>query len=410
MKKILLLTLVIIFILIILDYISIKTSTEKDIKFLKIEKNDTQQKDIINTKNSKTENIIKPWYKIITDGKFLIIKDSIKLKDKIIFFGQNEKVNKNIVIIETNLDGNILSEKELKISSTTTIKKVIYIDNNFYVIGTQEYKPTIFIVNNEEKIIKSKTYENNGELETILKDNFDNIYIGGYIVENGKKTGYFAEIDKNLEKLNDFKINWYNDEIITDIKTDKDYIYLLGNTNSTANNNFDTYIIKLNKLNYSDYSILKIGKENLNEFGYSLLIDNNNLYIAGYSSTIDKFPWKTMIIKIDKSLKIIWRNDYLLKRSSIAYNANFYNNNIIVSGYSLEKNDDFDGFIALIEKNNGILLDEKYYGNSYDERLLNTKVIDNNAIISVGYQKKDSIISGVLLYTNINSDIQGFTK
>ncbi|WGS65938.1 hypothetical protein [Marinitoga aeolica] len=412
MKKILLFTLLTISILFLLDIIFINTSTNKDLKTLKIKNTDTQIKDIlnINTNNSQEEIKTKTWFKIITDGKSLIFKDVIFINDQIYIFGQNEKINKNLFILNMDNKGNILFQKEIRIPSTTKINKVEYIYNNFYIVGTQDYKPVIYIIDKSGEMLKSKIFEKNGEFLKIIKDDYDSIYIVGYIIEKSKKTGYFLEINKNLEKLNDYKITWYNNEFLTDIVTDRDYIYLLGNTNSTANNNNDIFLVKLNKLNYNDYSISKFGKEQLNEYGYSLLKEDKNFYIIGYSTTFNNFPWKILTIKTDNKFNTIWRKDYLLKRSSRGFSANILNNRIIISGYALERNDDFDGFIALLNKIDGILLKENYYGKDYDERILNSKLINNSVIISVGYQKKKDVISGVVLYTDTNGRLNGFMK
>ncbi|WP_129408437.1 hypothetical protein [Marinitoga lauensis] len=412
MKKILLFTLITIFILFSLDIIFINISTSRDLKTKNIDNIDTQKEEIynININKNQEELKVKGWYKIITDGKSLILKDVVLSNNKIYVFGQNEKVNKNLFILNTDKNGNILLQKEIRIPSSTKINKVEYINDNFYIVGTQDYKPVIYIINNSGEMIKSKIFEKNGEFLKIIKDDYDSIYVVGYIIENSKKTGYFLEINKNLDKLNDYKITWYNNEFLTDIVTDRDYIYLLGNTNSTANNNNDIFLVKLNKLNYNDYSIAKFGKEQLNEYGYSLLKEDNHFYIIGYSTTINNFPWKVLTIKTDSRFNILWRNDYLLKRSSIGFSAHIFNNKIIISGYALERNNDFDGFEILLNKSDGILLKENYYGEEYDERILNSKLINNSIIISVGYQKKKDVISGIIIYTNPEGKLNGFIK
>ncbi|SHF20639.1 hypothetical protein SAMN02745164_02002 [Marinitoga hydrogenitolerans DSM 16785] len=412
MKNILLFTLSVILILFLIDIVFINISTLKELKTLKIEEKNTQKEEILNLnpKNNQEDFIIKTWFKKIIDGKSIILKDIVSTNKNIYIIGQNEKVNKNIVIINIDNTGNLIFQKDIRISNTTKIYKAEYIDNHIYIVGTEDYKPVIFILDQSGNLLKSKIFEKNGTFLRIIKDNFDNIYVIGYIIEKSKKTGYFIEINSNLEKLNEFKITWYNNETITDISTDRNYIYLLGNTTSTANNNSDIFIIKLNKFNYNDYKISRFGKEQLNEYGYSIIKDNNSFYIVGYSTTSNNFPWKVLIIKVNNDFNEIMRKDYMLKRSSIAYSGFLYKNKIIISGYTLEKNNDFDGFIILIDKKDGTLLKENYYGEDYDERILNSKLISNNAIISVGYQKKENNISGIILYSNYDGRLNEFIK
>ncbi|OQY10838.1 MAG: hypothetical protein B6I29_00535, partial [Marinitoga sp. 4572_148] len=68
------------------------------------------------------------------------------------------------------------------------------------------------------------------------------------------------------------------------------------------------------------------------------------------------------------------------------------------------------GFIVFINKNDGVILKENYYGESYDERLLKSEIINNSAILSVGYQKKDSNISGIILYSDLEGNLNEFKK
>ncbi|GAB6189588.1 hypothetical protein JCM30566_13290 [Marinitoga arctica] len=412
MKKILLFILISILMLFLFDIYYIKRSTTKITKNLNIEKKDTQKEEIINIDvyNQDKNVIVKTWFKIITDGKSVILKDILYSKEKIYIIGQNEKINNNLLIITMNLSGNIISKKEISVSSNTKVYKAELIDNNIYIVGTQDFKPVIYIISNTGELLKSKTFEKNGEFFNIKKDMFDNIYIVGYIIENSKKTGYFMEINKKIEKLNEFKINWYNDEIITNLIPDRDFIYLIGYTNSTANNNKNIFLIKLNKLNYNNYTITKYGKEQLNEIGYTILKDDNNFYIVGYSTTLNNFPWKLLVIKIDKNFNELWRKDYLLKKSSRGLDSFIYNDNIYISGYALENNNDFDGFLVFINKNDGVLLKENYYGEIYDERILNSKLINNKAILSVGYQKSEEGISGIILYSNLDGRLNDFMK
>ncbi|KLO23171.1 hypothetical protein [Marinitoga sp. 1155] len=412
MKKILLFILIIIVILFSLDIIYIYSSTKKALIPVKTNNTNNLEKDIFKISNIDIEeNItVDTWFKKMTEGKILILKDIVTVNKKIYIIGQNEKINQNIIIISFNEEGDILFQKEINISSNVKINTAEYINNEFYIVGTQDYKPVIYIVNNSGILIKSKVFNNKGEFIKIIKDNFENIYVTGFIIEKNKRTGYLTEINENLDKLNEFKITWYNDEVITDINYDKNYIYLLGNTNSTANNNENIFIIKLNKLNYSDYTILKYGKEQLNEYGNTILKDNEFYYIIGYSTTINGFPWKVLIIKTDKDFNKIWRKDYLLKKSARGLSANIINKKIIISGYTLEKNDDFDGFILLLNKDDGIIIKENYYGETFDERILKTILFDDKALISVGYQKNPNDILGIILYSDINGGLNGFIK
>lgn len=411
MKRILLLILIIIISLFLVDILMVYISTNIEYKNIKIEKEDKFIDEVLNISNEEIEKeLVNTWYNVITDGKSIILKDILYINKNIYAFGINEKENKNIIIIKLDNDGNILFQKEIKVSSSTNIYSVENINNNFYILGIQENKPIIYVINYYGELLKSRKFENYGEFFKIIKDDYESIYVLGYIKDDNKKIGVLMEINKDLDILNEFKVNWYNNEEIYDLISDKNYIYLLGNTNSTANNNYNIFVIKLNKLNYNDYTIQKYGTDILNEIGYSLLYDENNFYIVGYSSTINNFPWKLLIIKTDNNLNEIQRKDYLLKKSARGLSANVSRNNLIISGYSLEQNNDFDGFISIVNKSDLINIKDIYYGKEFDERLLKSKIINNNVIVSVGYQKNNEIISGIILYTDIDGNLKGFIK
>ncbi|NUU95897.1 hypothetical protein XO10_06345 [Marinitoga sp. 1135] len=403
MKKIMLLIPILLVLLIIIDISIIKNSSKTTIE---VKTKKTQEssiiKDIMNSKNySQIYTKQNTWHKFLENNNNLIIKDIFKYKEYVYITAESKEIKKKIHIYKIDKYGNIKKHIEITESIYTEINSFILADSIFILSGYKNFKPYILEVDINGNILRSKTLNFSGKIKKIKIDNFDSIYIVGYKIDNNKKIGFMYEINPSLELLNEFNITWYNDEILEDIETDKNYIYLLGNTNSTANNNWDIFIIKLNKLNYNDYSIKKFGSENLEDYAYSFTKDNKYFYIAGYSSPLENYPWKTLIIKTDNNLQKIWRTDYLMKKSSRGLSITQTLDKIAVTGYALEKNNDFDGYSLFIEKQTGIVLFENYYGTLLDERL--TKVYNyNDGLIFSGYQKNGEIIKGLIIYTDIN--------
>jgi hypothetical protein len=85
------------------------------------------------------------------------------------------------------------------------------------------------------------------------------------------------------------------------------------------------------------------------------------------------------------------------------------NENLYMGGFSVEKWPDYNGFIRVNNKN-GVLIEQKIYGKSDEERFYDFILANDKSVIAVGYVKRNDLVYPLIMKTDSDLRIPEYEK
>ncbi len=273
----------------------------------------------------------------------------------------------------------------------------IAVDNNYiYVAGiTCSYGITGSNVKIGDAFV-AKLDKNSGELVwfrtmglnssdyamSIAVDN-EHIYVAGIIMDSFNSSIFIAKLDKN-GRLEEFKTTGESVEYELNeaygVVVDGSYIYVAGYKTNTTRWDYDAFVAKLYKSNFSLVWFETFGSDYDDE-AYSVVVDGNYIYAAGrtYNSTTSSID--AFVAKLDKnSGEILWLKTFGDQQDDCANSIAVDNNYIHIAGYMGD-----DAFIVKLDKSDGGLIWFKTFGSSGNEDAAWDVVVSNGNVYVVGY-------------------------
>ncbi len=276
----------------------------------------------------------------------------------------------------------------------------ITVDNNYiYVAGTTcSYGITGSNVEKGDAFV-AKLDKNSGELVwfrtmglnstdyamSIAVDN-EHIYVAGIIMDPFNSSIFIAKLDKN-GRLEEFKTTGesveYEFNEAYGVVVDGNYIYVAGYKTNTTRCDYDAFVAKLYKSNFSLVWFETFGGDDLDE-AYSIAVDNNYIYVAGWTRNSTSLDDDAFVAKLDKTTgELVWAKTFGSEYGDDeAHSITVDNNYIYVAGYI-----GGDAFIVKLDKSDGGLIWFKTFDSSGNEDAAWDVVVSNGNVYVVGYTK-----------------------
>ncbi len=268
--------------------------------------------------------------------------------------------------IETDSQGNIYA-----VGSTDDSSVMCALFFKFDINGTKIW----------EKDLGCASY---ASFESILIDNNDTIYLGGYLtLGDGWQNGWIVKLDKDANviwnKTYQGSVSTKDYEIYGLTMDSKGNVYGAGFLN--GNGNQSGWILKVDKDGTKVWNRTIGGTHG--DFFSSISIDvNNSIYVAGYSSSTDgnitdgnNGSRDALIVKLDSDGNLVWDrtiggttdeifNDVIIDMNSNIYAVGYTNssNGDITDG----NNGNWDALIVKLDSNGNLVWDRTIGGSSKD--------------------------------------------
>lgn len=284
-------------------------------------------------------------------------------------------------------DGYIKNEIFIE-SGQLNLNDFVYVNNTYTFVGQKNGKPYILNTSRNGDMRWSNIINEQGSLNSI-KNTVNGWIIGGYIITNNQKDAYLLEIGSTGNKIWENTYGREKDEEIIDMIVSNNNIIAIGTSNSNPERQKDLLILK-----YSREGILifqdEYGYTSFNENPTTIARDSEgNIYISGYTTTLNEREWKGFILKINKQIENLNSLEVeffeILSIGALSRVEDIYvdNNKIYLIGYSVESWPDYDIFLRVINSNN-ILIDQRIYKGKDREIIKSFEILSNGGFIGVG--------------------------
>lgn len=381
------------------------------------------------TSNSEYEKI--PLLEYISSNEKAKVKQDKgdfffqKIDEKNSIFKKIKKINNNeyILLVENkdqyyvyfiNNSGEIKTKVFID-SGNVLLNDFIIHNNNFIFVGQKNGKPYVLNTSKSGSMNWSNILNYQGILNTI-KTTSNGYVVGGQVLINNNFQAYVSLINQSGNKIWENSFGRENEEKIIDIVVNSNNIIAVGTSNSNLEKQHNLLFLEYSMdgtlLFYDEY-----GTTVYNEYPSSIKNDNQgNLYIGGYASSLNEKEWKGFYMKVSNTIK---NNNNLLdveffdilsiKPLSKIEDMKIVDNKVVLGGVCVEQWPNYDVFIQVTNLN-GILLEQKIYGEENQELLSSFEMSDEDGIIGVGQINSEGEIYPLIFKTDSNYRIPGLEK
>ena len=287
--------------------------------------------------------------------------------------------------------------------------------SNIYVAGKSAGSALIIKYNSAGEQLWVQTYGNN----IWMIDAFEMDKNGGLYLACHSYSAFLLKYNINgnfqwARPQYDYAVSQFHSLAI-----DKDSnIYVTGECTRYDNTFRDFLTIKYNSNGDSLWTRRYNGVASVNDVAYAVTVDDSlNVYVTGYSDTLNTYGGDILTIKYNSSGVIQWTSRYT--RYSGDYNGHDYPNsicidskkNIIITGYSGNYGGYGFDYCTIKYKNDGTLLWSKIYtftNNPY--RASNSKVVKKDKNDNIFISGESSSDSSLRDYCTIKYDSSGNQK
>ncbi|TGG88753.1 hypothetical protein [Geotoga petraea] len=356
---------------------------------------------------------IKSKYSYFTeiDEPGVVFTKIIKFKDdKYFILGYNAGEN---ILFETDISGNVLSKRVIE-KGNVRFYDLTYFNNVINFVGEKENKPYILSINESGSKLWSEVYNFGGSF-SFIKPLSTGYLIGGYKYTENNKQSYILEINEVGTKIWEDTYGRSDDEELLDAFLFGSQIYTVGNTNSNPRKQKDLLFLRYSTDGIRNFQG-EYGDQYYDEYPASIIIDKEGyVYVGGYSIPSGKTTWQNFFFKSVKNLeengeiKTLKFDSHSIQNLSRITSMVLDNDNLYMGGFSVEKWPDYNGFIRINNKN-GVLIEQKIYGKSDEERFYDFIIANDKSVIAVGYIKRNDIVYPLLMKTDSDLRIPEYER
>lgn len=335
----------------------------------------------------------------------------IKFKeDKYLILGYNSGEN---ILFETDISGNILSKRIIE-KGNVRFYDLTYFNNVINLVGEKENKPYILSINESRSKLWSEVYNFGGSF-SFIKPLSTGYLMGGYKYTENNKQSFILEINEVGNKIWEDTYGRSDDEELLDAFLFGSQIYTVGITNSNPRKQKDLLFLRYSTDGIRNFEG-EYGDQYFDEYPSSLIMDKEGyVYVGGYSIPSGKTTWQNFFFKSVKNLeengkiKTLKFDNHSIQNLSRITSMTLDNENLYMGGFSVEKWPDYNGFIRINNKN-GVLIEQKIYGKSDEERFYDFVIANDKSIIAVGYIKRNDIVYPLLMKTDSDLRIPEYER
>jgi Bacterial TSP3 repeat len=196
-----------------------------------------------------------------------------------------------------------------------------------------------------------------------------------------------------------------DDDEFESFYVDGDYIYAVGSTKSEGFGSSDILIIKFNK---NDLSIVerKVYGESGNDHLYSVYVDEDYVYAVGSNDALGQGANDGLLLKLDKeNLSVVEQIVYGGTKDDIFYSLAINEEYVYLAGYTKSTgNGESDALLIKLDKENLELVEEKVYGGISLDYFKAIHVTDEY-IYAVGATQSIGVGNNDLLVVKFNKSL-----
>jgi hypothetical protein len=239
-------------------------------------------------------------------------------------------------------------------------------------------------------------------------DSFESFYVYGdyiYAVGNTKSEGFglndilIVKFNKNDFSIVEKKVYGdFGNEYLYSIHVDEDYIYAVGSTDVLGQGAKEALLIKFNKEDLSIISQLVYGGSKDESF-YSLKVDKDYIYLAGYTKSVGEGGSDTLLLQLDKNtLEFVNKKVYGGINSEYFKSISLDGDHIYAVGGTRSMGIGGEDLLIVKFNKNLSIIERKVIGNAGDNYFISMHV-DQDYIYAVGQTKtitrnyKDALIA-----------------
>lgn len=257
----------------------------------------------------------------------------------------NTAGDEDLYITKVDSTQNIVWQRTVGTSTRDSLVDVVTTDNdaNIIAVGNCNVQTNSFFgkfSSSNGALLNQYTMNLYTSVDSIASDNANNVYVN--ITQNSSPDGVLV-----LKMQSDFTKTWgqYVELANLDLKGSGIAVDSGGNVYSSVQRTVnEDYLVKFSSAGNVEW---QTGFNFATTHGFNAMtVDNeNNLYVAGDFGTT---PQTIQILKFDPSGNVVWSRSitgYGGNSNVAVNNINYYNNNIIISGWSIYANTQY-GMIA----------------------------------------------------------------
>lgn len=186
-------------------------------------------------------------------------------------------------------------------------------------------------------------------------------------------------------------------------KVEKDNFLIIGDTMSFGSNKKDFYLVKIDSL--GDLIWTRTFGDEVNDVGISLAQTKNGYFLVGGTNSFGNGDYDIYVVSIDEDGEKLWDKTYGGTNHDFAYSIINDEGNFVLAGYTSSFNDSLnsDGYIIKINKEGKLLWQQTFGGDKWD--IFYSIIKDNNGYIAVGYT--DSFGNGKTDFYAVKVDLSG---
>ena len=350
------------------------------------------------------------YFKEIEEPGIVLTKIIPFKEDKYLILGYNSGEN---VIFEVDISGNVLSKRIIE-RGNVRFYDLNYFNNVINLVGEKESKPYILSINESGSKLWSEVYNFGGSFN-FIKPLSTGYLLGGYKYTENNKQSYIIEINDVGNKIWEDVYGRSDDEELIDAYLFGNQIYTVGTINSNPRKQVDLLFLRYSTDGIRNFEG-EYGDQYFDEHPSSLIIDREGyIYVGGYSIPSGKTTWQNFFFKSVKNLeengeiKTLKFDNHSIQNLSRITAMKLNNENLYMGGFSVEKWPDYNGFIRVNNKN-GVLIEQKIYGKSNEERFYDFILANDKSVIAVGYVKRNDLVYPLIMKTDSDLRIPEYEK
>ncbi|MBP7792832.1 MAG: hypothetical protein KA120_07205 [Candidatus Goldbacteria bacterium] len=187
------------------------------------------------------------------------------------------------------------------------------------------------------------------------------------------------------------------------IKSGNNNLLIIGDTMSFGSGSKDFYLIKMDL--QGDLISTRTFGDAGNDVGISLVKTKNVYMLAGGSNSFGNGDYDVYVIAVNEDGEQLWDKTYGGVNYDFAYSIINDNENFVLAGYTSSFNDSLnsDGYILKINNRGKLLWQKTYGGNKWD--IFYSIVKDDDGYVAVGYT--DSFGNGKTDFYAVKTDFYG---